>query len=186
MIRINLLPREQVRRAGPAPRAVTLLAAAVVLAAMVASTLYFNGRNARVRDEIARTEAQITALTPEVERVEALRREIDTARRKQQLLQRLESARVPWDTVLEGVRTLMPKDVWLSQIAAGEDGSMNFIGYGLTYTAVAQFMVNLEDSPMFADVDLVLGQKQPVGGKQVVNFSIVGKLTLARKEAVLR
>ncbi len=186
MIRINLLPREQLRRPGPAPRAVALLVIGILLLATVASTLYFNARNAAVRDEIARTEERIEGLKAQVSRVEALRRQIEAARRKQQLLQRLEAARVPWDTILEAVRTIMPKDVWLSQIAAGEDGGMNFIGYGLTYTAVAQFMVNLEDSPMFSGVDLILGQKQPVGGKQVVNFSLTSRLTLARKEAVRR
>jgi Tfp pilus assembly protein PilN len=186
MIRINLLPREQLRRPGIAPRTLILLVAGVVVVVALTTTLVFNARNARVRAEIARTEEQIEVLKPQVARVEALRAQIESARRKQQLLQRLEAARVPWDTILEDVRTVMPKDVWLTQVAAGEDGSINIIGFGLTYTAVARFMVNLEGSPLFSDIDMVASQKQPVGGRQVVNFSLTGRLTVQRKEAVLR
>jgi len=186
MIRINLLPREQLRRPGIPPRTLVLLLVGVVAAAAVLTTILFNARNARVRAEIARVEERIEVLKPQVARVEALRTEIEAARRKQQLLQRLESARVPWDTILEDVRTVMPKDVWLTQMAAGEDGSVNILGFGLTYTAVARFMVNLESSPLFSDIDMVVSQKQPFGGREVINFSLIGRLTVQRKEAVLR
>ena len=77
----------------------------------------------------------------------------------------------------------MPRDVWLTSISAAQDGNLIFNGFGLTYTAVARFMVNLEDSRMFEGTDLVASQKQSIGTRPTVNFSVTSRLTSKRTEA---
>lgn len=186
MIRINLLPRERVRRPAVAPRALALLLVGVILVGALASTLYLNARNARVRAEVDRVNAEIEALRPRVQRVEALRRQIEAARRKEQLLRQLEATRVPWDTVLEELRTVMPQDVWLTQVEVRDVGDLVFNGYGMSYEAVARFMVSLEGSPLFKDVDMLISQQQLITNRPVINFSLTAKLSLERKEAVSR
>ena len=186
MIRINLLPREAVRRRAFAPRVVILVLIGVVFALVSVSTLYLNARNARIRTAIASVDTQIEALREAVARVEVLRREIEVARRKEQLLRRLEALRIPWATVLAEMRTVMPQDVWLVQVSAADDGGLIFSGFGLTYESVARFMVNLEASPMFEGIDLTIGQKQKIAAREVVNFSVMGRLSEARKEVGVR
>jgi Tfp pilus assembly protein PilN len=186
MIRINLLPRERVQRRPIAPRILLVLVGAVLLVVVTGATLWLNARNAVVRAEVARVNKQIDALRPRVARVEALRKAIEEARRKADLLKNLEASRVPWAVILEELRTVLPKDVWLVQMQANDDGSLTFSGFGMSYTAVARFMVSLEDSALFEGVDMVVSQKQNVAGRDVINFALTGKFIRPAKEASVR
>ncbi|HTE02706.1 MAG TPA: PilN domain-containing protein [bacterium] len=186
MIRINLLPRERVRRPAVAPRLLVGLAFVVVTTALVLATLALNLRNSRVRGEIDDVNARIEELKPKVAEVEALQRQIAEARRKEQLLRQLESLRIPWDNVLNELGKIIPADVWLIRIEAKGDGNLTFNGFGLSYEAVARFMVNLDASPLFQDSDLSIGQKQTQGSREVINFSVTARLTPQQKEAGVR
>lgn len=183
MIRINLLPSERVRRRAIAPRALALLVAGALVVVVLVSTFYLNARNGRVRAELQRVNQEIEALKPKVAQVEALRRQIEEARRKEQLLRQLEALRVNWDVVLEEVRTIMPRDVWLTQVELRDAGDLVFNGYGMSYEAVARFMVSLEDSEMFSDTDMLVSQKQKIVNQDVINFSLTAKLVREHKEA---
>jgi len=186
MIRINLLPRERVQRQPLAPRLLLILVGAIAIVAVAAATLALSARNNAVRGRIARVEEQINILRPKVERVAQLRRAIENARRKADLLKSLEASRVPWDVILEELRAILPKDVWLTQLEALDAGNMSFGGYALSYTAVARFMVSLEGSETFQHADMTISQKQKIANKTVINFSVVVKLVNERKEAQIR
>ena len=183
MIRINLLPRERVQRAPIAPRVLLVLVGAALMAVVTVVTLWLNARNAALRAEIARVNEQIRVLEPQVRRVEELRRAIEAARRKAELLRSLEASRVPWDVILEELRAVLPRDVWLTQIQANDDGALTFTGYGMSYTAVARFMVSLEGSQRFEGVDMIVSQRGTIGGSQVVSFALTGRFVRPAKEA---
>ncbi len=186
MIKINLLPRERVRRPAIAPRLLVVLAFVAVLAATALMTIYMELRNARVRAQIDEVNARIEELKPQVAEVEALQRQIADARKKEQLLRQLDSLRIPWDKVLTELRKVIPADVWLIRIEAKGDGNLSFNGFGMSYEAVARFMVNLDASPMFEGADLSVGQRQAQGREQVVNFSVSTHLVAPQKEAGVR
>lgn len=185
MIRINLLPRERIRVPVPAPFRIGLVLVGVLVVAIAAAWWYLGARNAAVRGEITTLNEQITELEPKVRRVEELNRLIAAAERKEQLLHRLEAGRVPWAQVLLELRTIIPRDVWLTQVSAAADGSLVFNGMGLSYVSVARFMVNLESSAMFEGTDLTVSQKQKIGARDVINFSVTSRLT-PRPEASSR
>ncbi|HET6781132.1 MAG TPA: PilN domain-containing protein [bacterium] len=187
MIRINLLPRERVgRRQAVAPRALALVLVGALAFVVVSSTMYLNARNRRVEAELARVNQEIEALKPKVARVEELRRQIEVARRKEQLLRQLEAMRVNWDVILEEVRRVLPRDVWLTQVELRDLGDLSFNGYAMSYEAVARFMVSLEGSETFQHADMTISQKQKIANKTVINFSVVVKLVNERKEAQIR
>jgi type IV pilus assembly protein PilN len=186
MIQINLLPRERVRAPAPLPVRVGTLVLVLLVAAAVVATLALNARNATVRDKIATINAEITELEPRVARVEELKRLIEVAERKEQMLKRLEAARIPWDQVLLELRVVIPRDVWLTSVSAAQDGNLVFNGLGLSYTSIARFMVNLESSPMFEGTDLVSSQKQPIATRPTITFSVTSRLTSKRTEASSR
>lgn len=186
MIRINLLPRERVRAPAPAPLRIGGVVLVLLVAAAVVATLFLNARNAAVRDEIAAINAEITELEPKVARVEELKRLIEVAERKEQMLKRLEAARIPWDQVLLELRVVIPRNVWLTSVSAAQDGNLVFNGFGLSYTDVARFMVNLESSPMFEGTDLTVSQRQMIANRQTINFSVTSHLTPKRTEASTR
>lgn len=186
MIRINLLPREKAARRPVAPRLLAILVIGILLVGVAAATLFLNRRNAGVRAQVDSVNRQIDTLRPRVQQVEELRRAIEAARKKEQLLRRLEEARVPWDQVLAELRRVLPTDVWLTQVEAYATGEMVFNGYGLSYESVARFMTSLEGSDRFEAIDMLISQKQKISGREVVNFSVTGRLVSARKEAVNR
>ena len=186
MIRINLLPRERVRRPAVAPRVLALLAFVVVAAALVLAALAMNLKISGKRHEIDDVNARIEELKPQVAEVEVLQRQIAEARHKEQLLRQLESLRIPWDNVMIELRKIIPADVWLIRIEGKGDGNLTFNGFGMSYEAVARFMVNLDASPLFQDSDLSIGQKQSQGGREVINFSVTARLTPQQKEAGVR
>lgn len=183
MIRINLLPRERIRRRPVGTTALIMVVVGVVVAGMVASTVVLNRRIDGKREELAQVNQQINDLRPRLLRVEELRRQIDAARRKEQLLKALEASRVPWDTVLEELRTVMPQDVWLVQVELKDSGDLVLNGYAMSYEAVARFMVSLENSRLFSTVEMLISQKSDVAGREVVNFSLTSRLTLGQRQA---
>ncbi|SRR5713226_3535966 len=185
MIKINLLPKERIRRVAVAPRILVGLVAVVVLAGLVLFTLYLNLQNALLRGEIAQVNARIEELRPQVAEVEALQRQINEARRKEQLLRQIEAMRIPWDRVMNELRKIMPADVWLIRVDAKGDGTLTFNGFGLSYESVARFMVNLNASPVFQNADVTIAQKQDMGNRPVINFSVTAQLAPPGKAAAL-
>ncbi|HVH31968.1 MAG TPA: PilN domain-containing protein [bacterium] len=185
MIKINLLPKERVRRVAVAPRILVGFVAVVVIAGLVLFTLYLNLQNALLRGEIAQVNARIEELRPQVAEVEALQRQINEARRKEQLLRQIEAMRIPWDRVLNELRKIMPADVWLIRVDAKGDGALTFNGFGVSYESVARFMVNLNASPVFQNADVSIAQKQDMGNRPVINFSVTAHLAPPGKAAAL-
>lgn len=183
MIRINLLPKERIRRVRISPRTITIIVAVTVVVALAAVTLYLDARNARVQRESEQVQAEIDTLRPQVARVLELERQIAGLREKQQLLQRLESARVQWSTVFVEITQIIPRDVWVTQLTTAADGAVVITGRALSYTAVARFMVNLDSSPVFDAVDLSSTEKVKVGTRDVMTFALTARLTTTSQEA---
>jgi Tfp pilus assembly protein PilN len=185
MIKINLLPKERIRRVAVAPRILVGLVAVVVVSGLVLVTLYLNVQNALLRSELAQVNARIDELRPQVAEVEALQRQINEARRKEQLLRQIQAMRIPWERVMNELRKVLPTDVWLIHIEAKGDGTLTFNGFGLSYESVARFMVSLNASPVFQNADVVIAQKQGLGKMVVINFSATVQLAPPGKAAAL-
>lgn len=183
MIRINLLSKERARRGPVVSRMVLVLIAGVVAVLMIGYYLALTAANINLQNQIADTNQQIETLRPQVAQIEALKRKIEATRRKAELLKALQASRVPWDVVLEEFRAIVPKDVWLTGMAAADDGGLSFDGFGLSYEAVARFMVNLDSSKVFKEVDLTVAQRQKIASAEPVNFQVTGRLRQERKEA---
>jgi len=160
---------------------VVLIAVAAVLGIY---TMLLAGDNARLRGTLEDTRQQIKQLRPQVAQVDALKRRIEAAQRKADLLKSLEASRVSWDVVLEEFRTVMPKDVWVSGMSVADDGAVSVDGFGLSYEAVARMMVSLDSSKVFREIDLTSAAKQQISSAtDVVNFRLTGRLRSERKEA---
>jgi Tfp pilus assembly protein PilN len=177
MIKINLLPRERARRRFIPPQVGVVAASLVVVGFAVVSWIYLSALNATVRRQVDDVNQKIEVLRPRVARVEELQRQIAAAERKAQLLRQLEGMRIAWDGVLIELRNKTPTDVWLIMVEARDDGGFVFNGFGMSYEAVARLMISLEQSPRFQSVDLTIGQKQALFGRDVINFSLTARLT---------
>lgn len=185
MIKINLLPRERVRRVAVAPRILVGFVAIVVVVVLVLATLVLSGQNALLQVQIVQVNARIAELRPQVAEVEALQQQINEARRKEQLLRQIEAMRIPWERVMNELRKILPTDVWLSRIDAKGDGTLAFDGFGLSYESVARFIVNLNASPVFVNADFRSGRKANVASRDVISFGVTVQLAPPGKVASL-
>jgi type IV pilus assembly protein PilN len=185
MIKINLLPRERIRRVAVAPRILVGFVAVIVVAGLVLVTLYLNVQNALLRSELAQVNTRIDELRPQVAEVEALQRQINEARRKEQLLRQIQAMRIPWERVMNELRKTLPTDVWLNRVDAKGDGTLTFEGFGLSYESVARFMVSLNSSPVFMNADFRSGHKTSVANHDVISFAVTVQLAPPGKAAAL-
>ncbi len=175
MIRINLLPRAPRRRIAGRP----LLEIGVPLVALVVLVIWYyalNGQVVRVRQDLATTEKEIAQLQPEIERVEQLKKQIEDARKKEELLAQLLATQLPASSILTNVRVLIPKDVWLTSLTVPDTRSFTMEGFALSYVAVARLLDNMETAGLFAEMDLSTAERDRIGTIDVVKYGISGHL----------
>lgn len=175
MIRINLLPRRPRRRLpGRQFIEIGLPVAAVVVALILA--VLVGGQIRGLETQIAETNRKIDEIQPEVARVLELERQIAVLRAKENLILALLRQQLPAASILNEVRLLIPRDVWLTGFTVPEAQSLGLEGFALNYPAVAQFMDNLAAGQLFRSVDLTVVQLERIGAREVVKFSVTARI----------
>lgn len=175
MIRINLLPRVPRRRL-PSARIVELAAPAVTVLVVVVLGLMVLGQNAGLERQIADTNKQVAELQPIVARVLELDKQIATLRDREQVILDLVKQQLPGASILNEIRLLIPRDVWLTALSVPEPSALTLDGLALNYHAVAQLMDNLSTGRLFRLVDLTVVQLERLGPREVVKFSVTARI----------
>jgi len=183
MIRINLLPREEKaqRRAsisfnpGDMVIPVGVLAAAGLVIAGTA--LSQHSRVGSLEKSIAEVEAQSRELAPQIERVNQLARERAELDLRLGIINRLEKGRTQSVRLMDELARCVPDHLWLS--GATQDGSGGLALEGVTFSnlVVSDFMSRLEQSPMFAGVELSVAERGQVEKHEIVKFQLTCRVT---------
>ncbi len=182
MIRINLLPRVPRRRLVGGRQIFELGIPAAVLVLALAASFVISQRTAALRDRIARTNQEIQELRPVVARVEELDRLILSSKKKEQVVAELLKQQLPAASVLNEMRLLIPKDVWMVSLSVPDPSSLNMEGLAKNHHAVARLMDNLATGQLFRRVDLTVLQLEKVGIVEVVRFQVTA--TIAKPQTV--
>lgn len=175
MIRINLLPKAPARRISGRPL-FEIGIPLVVLAIVVGWYLFLSGQVKDLKGEIQATDRLIAELQPQVERVEELKRQIEAAKEKEQLLAQLLATQMPASSILTNLRVLIPKDVWIVSLSVPNTGSFSLDGSAMSYVAVARLLENLETARLFEGLDLSVAERERVGSTDVVKYTVTGRL----------
>ncbi|MDQ7828357.1 MAG: PilN domain-containing protein [Armatimonadota bacterium] len=175
MIRINLLPRRP-RRQVPGGALLAVALPVAVLVVLVVVYLSLSARLAALQGELRRADARIAELQPQVAEVQALKRQIEEARRKEDLLAQLLASQLPASSILANIRVLIPRDVWMTTLNVPDTGSFTIDGMAMSFVAVARLMDNLESSRLFDGLDLSSAERERVGEVEVVRFQVTGRL----------
>src|SRR5674476_1450836 len=118
MIRINLLPHRQIRRAARHRQFTLMIVAAAVAAAVivflwqtfiVAETDSQNGRNARLNEAIVKLDKQI-------EEIKQLKDKIQEVLERKQVVENLQSNRSQAVVILDELTRQLPEGMYLSSI----------------------------------------------------------------------
>jgi type IV pilus assembly protein PilN len=151
-----------------------------VLAVAVALVLYgmaLQGRIAELRRQIADHNEQIERIRAEATEVERMQQAVESLRRRETLIQQFFAAQIPAAEAVSDLSQIIPQDTWLTLFAV-EGGRA--VQVDATTTAnnesVAVFMVNLEQSPYFRNVDLSVSERQAIGPRDVRRFTLTAEL----------
>lgn len=197
---VNLLPRDDARKAGAGPNLVVLLGVlgAVLLTAILAGGFLMEHSKAtdkqRILDEkqaelsaipqapAAQTAADHAFLTDKNQRVTALSTAL--------------SHRIAWDRIFRELSQVLPSDVWLNQLTAQAPVSsaappgtsaapvsssatptgFTVQGYTYSHDAVARFLSRLQLVPDLTNVQLQQSVASLVHGRTIVTFQIDGNV----------
>jgi Tfp pilus assembly protein PilN len=86
------------------------------------------------------------------------------------------SARLAWEEVLHQFSLVLPEDVSITSLTATTTagaGSFTLAGYTVSQPSVARLLVRLGQAPSLSNVQLQSSMRQELGGRQVIEFTIV-------------
>jgi Tfp pilus assembly protein PilN len=84
---------------------------------------------------------------------------------------------LPAASVLNEVRLLIPREVWVLSMSVPEPTALSLEGLAMNYYAVARLMDNLVTGQLFREVDLSVVQLEKVGPTEVVRYQITARIS---------
>jgi len=200
---INLLPRDEKRRAGPAlptPVAVTALVSLTVVTVLLCGLfLSVHGNVSSRQLELTQKDAELAAIP--VPAQSQLQQQDALVADKQARVAALNTAlsrRIAWDRILREFALVLPDDVWLLSMSAtaptlatvapnttsasstapalGGQLGFNIEGHTYSHDAVARLLSRLSVIPDLERVQLVTSEETVLGSRTAIHFKIAANV----------
>jgi type IV pilus assembly protein PilN len=177
MIRINLLPADEVKRVAETRQdmAVGALVVVVTLLLFVSAHAWQEVWSLATSRELARVNRELEEIHGpflEISKMEKQRHEL---REKLQVISDLETKTGGPVRVLAELSRSTPDRLWLTDFAEAS-GQVQISGLGVDEQTVADFLINLGESKFFKDVDLQQTLEVDQSGIKQKKFVIVGRV----------
>jgi type IV pilus assembly protein PilN len=175
MIRINLLPFRTERKKENVRRQVSLflLSLALVLLVLFYYNWSLNSKIKKLNKKIATTNAELTKYNEINKEIARIKKNLEVLRKKMAVIAQLESDRhapvVLMDTMTQ---VLVSKRMWFTNLAV-QDKTVRIDGIALDEKTVADFMVRLQKSGLFSNVELKSVKRKKVEKSNLKSFQIV-------------
>ncbi len=177
MIRINLLPREDV----PVQRNLSLpdlstfapLVLVVVAVGMVSILGLYQGQKiSNLEQTIAAEEAESRRLAPEIAKIKRLDQQRQSLNQRLEVIGTLDRDRYFRVHLLDEINRALPDHLWLERCE--DEGGDNYAMEGVTFSnfLVSDLLQNLDHSPYFTNVVLEIAEKGLIDKVNVVKFKI--------------
>lgn len=183
MIRINLLPREELPRQKsiqlPAVGNFAPLALVAVAVVVIASAHFYQSQKiADLKETIAEEEAETRRLAPEIAKIKRLNQQRKDLNDRLDVITELDRDRYFRVHLLDELNRSMPQHMWLTRF---EDvGGNRYSVEGVTFSnfLVSDFLQNITSSPYFAGVNLMVAEKGEIGEVKVIKFKAMASAVL--------
>ncbi|QKJ66697.1 PilN domain-containing protein [Deefgea piscis] len=178
MIRINLLPHREQKRAARQRQYVSMLIMSFLLAVGVILAGYMvlsakvdiqNGRNHFLTEENAK-------LDREIAEIDKLKTEKQALLDRKKIVERLQSNRTETVHLLDQLTRQVPEGVYLKEVKQTNE-QLVLTGYAQSNARVSTLMRNLNDSPVFEQPLLIEVKSASVGNQRLSDFTLNIKLT---------
>lgn len=182
MIRINLLPREE-RASAPTIKLPQLGAMAplgilgAVLLIVAGTAVAERAKVHALKNDVAELQEEVRAIQPQVDRVKRLTAQREELEERLGIIQQLDQGRFLSVRVMDDMARQVPRYMWLTSLKQQGPASVMLSGVTFSNLIVAEFMMRLEQSPLFAKVDLIETKKGTIDDRDVMEFTVTANLT---------
>ncbi|RQO69291.1 fimbrial protein [Aquitalea sp. FJL05] len=179
MIRINLLPHREQKKAAHRLRFQLLLGGAVAAALLVIGISYFvlDSRQSRQEERNQFLQAEITKLNQQIKDIGMLKKQRDDLLARKQLVERLQQGRNDAVHVFDQLLRQTPDGIYLKSFKQ-TGNTFSFSGYGLSGARVSNYMRTLAQSQIFSEPQLIEVKSAVVNNQRVSEFSLTSTLKL--------
>lgn len=213
MIEINLLPEELRRKnkgLGVPKAAQAGIAGLVIAVALMASVSYYQKTQlAQVNADVVRVEAKVQQMQDDIKLVDRLVDVKTRITRRLGAIETLDRNRAAWVQNMEDLATVIPDFLWLSNFQQGDgnnqprnrarrggpepvvnadsvaevNSTLTLKGYCYTVSSLANFILNLQDSPRFSKIQLSYAHGADLNDRHVYDFQVVCHLEPINSDA---
>ena len=176
MIRINLLPIREARRAANLRKQGVFLGGAVGagVAISLIISMWMTARIAHERALVAAREAELKKLELVQKEVRKFQDEQHEIEQKLATIDQIEAARTGPVRIMDELSMRIPQRVWLTMMTA-KGGVLVLEGNSIDAEIVADFAAALEDSPMLSHVDLQETRLEEQDGLKLSAFKMTAQ-----------
>jgi type IV pilus assembly protein PilN len=175
MIRVNLLPFRAERKKENVRRQISLflLSLVLVLTVLIYYNLNLNSKIGKLNSKIDNTKAELKKYNEINKEIARIKKTLENLRKKLAVITQLESDRHAPVRLLDTMtKVLVTKRMWLTKLQVKEH-SVTIIGIALDNKTVADFMVRLQNSGLFKNVDLKTLKHRVVEESNLKTFTII-------------
>lgn len=175
MIRINLLPFRTERKKENVRRQVSLFLLSLVLVLLVLFYYNFslNSKIGKLNKRIQTANTELTKYNTINKEIARIKKNLEVLRKKMAVIEQLESDRyapvILMDTMTQ---VLVSKRMWFTNMSA-ENTTVSITGIALDEKTVADFMVRLQKSGLFSNVELKSIKREKVENSNLKSFHVI-------------
>ncbi len=175
MIRINLLPREELpkQRSIKLPQVGAFAPLAMVLVAVVVITASYFHQSKQISAlnvTIAEEEAESRRLAPEIAKIKRLNKQRKDLNDRLDVITDLDRDRYFRVHLMDELNRSLPEHMWLTRFEDIGGDSYQVEGVTFSNFLISDFLQSVTNSPWFAAVDLTVAEKGAIGDVQVIKF----------------
>jgi Tfp pilus assembly protein PilN len=181
VVKINLLPPEVLRQRRIKWTKTIIIVVLIILVGICSIRwVILKIGYADIKKDIRKEEMLIAELRPKVAELRRIEAEIQEMRKRIDVIDELQKGRLMWVKFLDEFCNTIPHGVWISQLTPEQKG----LEYDLSVTAtaldnfsIANFMVNLMQTPKFYQVKLINITTSEMEGREVKNFNLTWRFS---------
>jgi type IV pilus assembly protein PilN len=180
MIRVNLLPVEEARRAAGRRHelAIGTFAVAVSVFLFLVAHLFQKAQFSSANRELRRIGEELSRIQGPYQELTRLEQQKQELREKLRVIAELEARKIGPVRILADLSTATPDKLWLTEFSdAG--GTLRLTGLGVDEQTVADFLRRLDTVPLLHGVDLDETSQVDQEGTKLKKFVIRGQLDYA-------
>ncbi len=175
MIRINLLPFRAARKKENIRRQVSifLLSLAFLLIILLYYNFSLNSKIGHLKKNIAQTKTELEKYEKINKEIAEIKKKLTNLQKKMAVMDTLEANRFAPTRLLDTMtQVIVPKRMWFTGMES-KDNTVKITGIALDNKTVADFMVRLEQSGLFKEVDLKTLKRKTVQKQNFKSFQII-------------